>query len=199
MPGLAAVIVGLAFAGGALSGWVEHGPSTSAGPLPVLTTAPSTTSTMVAPDALTALKAQIVDDLGVDLTSQQLDPNLARRRALAASKTAVATRHALIEQAWAPDQVARIEALYDQLVLHTASNPTVPSVTDAVFVVTGWQSVAVNGPSAQVIVVGHFRLHEPGNVAARPYGGYVRAFDRTWTVAVTLSNGRWRMEGRSAA
>ena len=74
-----------------------------------------------------------------------------------------------------------------------------PSVTDAVFEVTQWQALTINGTSAQAVVVGHFRLHEPGNVAARPHGGYVSVFDRTWTVAVTTSNGRWRMEGRRAA
>jgi hypothetical protein len=188
----------VAFIGGALSGWVEHGPSGSAGPLPTTTVLRSTTSTTIAPDTLTAVKAQIVDDLGVDVTSQRLDPNLARRRALAESPTAVATRHSLIEEAWAPDQVARVEALYDRLVVRTAADPTVPSVTDAVFDVTQWGAVSVNGTSAQAVVVGHFRLHEPGNIAAHALGGYVTVFDRTWTVAVALSNGRWRMEGRSA-
>jgi hypothetical protein len=199
VPALAALIVAVSFIGGALSGWFEHGPSTSAGPLPAATVAPSTTSSTVAPGTVAGVQAQIVDDLGVDVTSQRLDPDLARRRALAATPAAVAMRHGLIEEAWAPDQVARVEALYDQLVVQTASDPTVPSVTDAVFDATRWQALTVNGTSAEAVVVGHFRLHEPGNLAARPLGGYVTVFDRTWTVTVTLSNGRWRMEGRSAA
>jgi hypothetical protein len=196
VPALAALIVALAFTGGALSGWFEHGPSTSAGPLPTTTVARSAPSTTIAPDTVAAVRADIVDDLGVDVTSQRLDPDLATRRALATTPRAVAARHALIEKAWAPDEVARVEALYDKLVVQTASNPTVPSVTDAVFEVTQWQPVTINGTSAQAVVVGHFRLHEPGNIAARALGGYVTVFDRTWTVAVTLSDGRWRMEGR---
>lgn len=199
VPGLALLVVGVAFGGGALSGWVEHGPSSSAGPLPAVTTSSSTTSSTVATDAVTELKAQIVDDLGTDLTSQRLDPDLTHRRAIAASPDAVASRHQLIAEAWAPDQVARIVALYDTSVLKNASNPTVPSVTDATFVPTTWQSVTIAGSSAQAVVVGHFRIHEPGNRAAATQGGYVTVFDRTWTVAVTFSDGRWRMEGRSAA
>ena len=97
------------------------------------------------------------------------------------------------------DQVARVEALYDAAVLHAAADPTVPSVTDAVFDVTRWQAFNVDGTSARAVVVGHFRLHEPGNLAARAVGGYVTVFDRTWTVAATFTDGRWRMEGRSAA
>jgi hypothetical protein len=198
VPALAALIVAVAFIGGALSGWFEHGPSTSAGPLPTSTVAPPATSTTVAPGTVAGVQAQIVDDLGVDVTSQRLDPDLTRRRTLAATPDAVARRHALIEEAWAPDQVARVEALYDQQVIETASDPTVPSVTDAVFDVTHWGPVTFKGTSAQAVVVGHFRLHEPGNLAARSVGGYVTVFDRTWTVAVTFSNGRWRMEGRRA-
>ena len=198
MPALAALIVAVAFIGGALSGWIEHGPSTSAGPLPTTTVVRSTTSTAVA-DTVTGVRTQIVDDLTADETSQRLDPDLTRRRALDESPAAVATRHALIAEAWAPDQVSRVEALYDRAVLQAAADPTVPSVTDAVFEVTQWQALTINGTSAQAVVVGHFRLHEPGNVAARPLGGYATVFDRTWTVAVTLSNGRWRLEGRSAA
>ena len=198
MPALAALIVAVAFIGGALSGWIEHGPSTSAGPLPTPTVVRSTTSTTVT-DTVTGVRTQIVDDLTADETSQRLDPDLTRRRALAETAAAVAARHALIADAWAPDQVPRVEALYDRAVLQAAADPTVPSVTDAVFEVTQWQALTINGTSAQAVVVGHFRLHEPGNVAARPLGGYATVFDRTWTVAVTLSNGRWRLEGRSAA
>jgi hypothetical protein len=199
VPALAALIVAMAFIGGALTGWVEHGPSTSAGPLPTTTVTPSTRSSTIGTDTDTAVKAQIVDDLGLDETAQRLDPDLARRRALAETPSAVATRHALIEKAWAPDQVARVEALYDAAVLHAAADPTVPSVTDAVFDVTRWQAFNVDGTSARAVVVGHFRLHEPGNLAARAVGGYVTVFDRTWTVAATFTDGRWRMEGRSAA
>ena len=199
VPALAALIVAVAFIGGSLSGWFEHGPSTSAGPLPTATVAPSTTSTTIAAHTVAAVEANIVDDLGVDVSSERLDPDLATRRALATTPAAVAVRHGLIEEAWASDEVAQVEALYDQQVVQTASNPTVPSVTDAMFEVTQWQGIALNGDSARAIVVGHFRLHEPGNLAARSRGGYVTVFDRTWTVAVTFSNGRWRMEGRSAA
>jgi hypothetical protein len=198
-PGVALVVVGVALGGGALSGWVEHGPSSSPATSPAVTTPSSTTSTTVTADAVSQLKAQIVDDLGVDLTSQRLDPSLTKRRALATSADAVAFRHGLIEQAWAPDQVARIEALYDRQVVENAANPTVPSVTDATFEPVTWQSVALTATAGRAVVVGHFRLHEPGNVGARPLGGYLTVFDRTWTVAVTFSNGRWRMEGRSAA
>jgi hypothetical protein len=200
VPGLALVVVGAALTGGAVTGWIESGPVISSG---TTVTAPpestSTSTTSVAGGTVGVLKQQIVEDLGIDLTSQGLDPNLRRRRELALSPAAVALRSSLIQQAWAPDQVARIEADYRQIVLAHASNPTVPSVTDATFIVTAWQSATVTGTTARAVVVGHFRLHEPGNVAARANGGYVDVFDRTWTVAVSESAGRWRMEGRAAS
>jgi len=203
VPGLAVAAVGLALLGGAVSGWIEQGPSTSAGvPVTASTVAPTSTTsstTVAADDPVGQLKQQIVDDLGADLTAQRLDPDLRHRRALALSPAAIAFRQASIAAAWAPDQVARIESDYTQLVLAHASNPTVPSVVDATFIVTRWESAAIDGTTARAVVVGHFRLHEPGNVAAQALGGYVQVFDRTWTVAATLSGGRWRMEGRTSA
>ncbi len=205
MPGIAAAAVLLALLGGAVSGWIEAGPSTSSGaPVTAVTPAPTritstTSTTTAASDAVGQLKQQIVDDLGLDLTAQRLDPDLRHRKAVALTAAAVAVRDADIIQAWAPDQVARIESDYTQLVLAHASNPTVPSVVDATFIVSSWESAAIDGTTARAIVVGHFRLHEPGNVAARALGGYVDVFDRTWTVAASLSAGRWRMEGRTSA
>jgi len=197
-PGIAVAVVVLALLGGALSGWLESGPVTSSGSAaPTTTVSPATTTTTVVLDATELFKAQIVDDLGMDLTSQRLDPDLRQRAALATTTAAVAFRHGLIAQAWAPDQVAIIEADYDRLVLQHATNPTVPSVTDATFVPTAWQTVAVTGTSGRAVVVGHFNLHEPGNYTARAQGGYVNVFDRTWTVAVSFSAGRWRLEGRT--
>jgi hypothetical protein len=201
VPVLALVVVGVALTGGAVSGWIEHGPVISSGT--AVTAAPespssSTSTSATVPGGVEGLvKQQIVEDLGLDLSSQGLDPDLRHRRQLAMAPAAVAQRRSLIQQAWAPDQVARIEADYDQIVVAHASNPTVPSVTDATFEVTAWQSVTISGTSARGVVVGHFRLHEPGNVAARANGGYVVVFDRTWTVAATLSAGRWKMEGRT--
>jgi len=201
---MAAAAVLLALLGGAVSGWIETGPSTSPGAPVTVTPTPTaiastTSTTTVAADAVGQLKQQIVDDLGLDLTAQRLDPDLRHRKALAVTAAAVAFRDADIAQAWAPDQVARIESDYTQLVLAHASNPTVPSVVDATFIVSSWESAAIDGTTARVVVVGHFRLHEPGNVAARALGGYVDVFDRTWTVAASLSGGRWRMEGRTSA
>jgi hypothetical protein len=201
VPGVALVVVGVALTGGAVSGWIEQGPVISSGT--AITAAPESSSTStsatvgVAPVDL--VKQQIVDDLGIDLSSQALDPDLRHRGQLAMAPAAVNLRRNLIQQAWAPDQVARIEADYDQAVVAHASNPTVPSVTDATFEVTAWQSVTITGASARAVVLGHFRLHEPGNVAARADGGYVVVFDRTWTVAATFSAGRWRMEGRTSS
>jgi hypothetical protein len=201
-PGIAVAVVAVALLGGAMSGWLESGPVTSSGALAAAPTTSTpvtrtTTSTTVALDATGTLKAQIVDDLGIDLTSQRLDPDLRQRAALAVTATAIAFRHGLITQAWAPDQVATIEADYDRLVLQHATNPTVPSVTDATFVPTQWQTVALTGTVGRAVVVGHFHLHEPGNYAAQGQGGYVDVFDRTWTVAVSFSTGRWRLEGRT--
>jgi hypothetical protein len=201
VPGVALVVVGVALTGGAVSGWIEQGPVISSGT--AITAAPESSSTSttatVGAGPVDLVKQQIVDDLGMDLSSQALDPDLRHRGQLAMAPAAVNLRRNLIQQAWAPDQVARIEADYDQAVVAHASNPTVPSVTDATFEVTAWQSVTITGASARAVVLGHFRLHEPGNVAARADGGYVVVFDRTWTVAATFSAGRWRMEGRTSS
>jgi hypothetical protein len=201
VPGVALVVVGVALTGGAVSGWIEQGPVISSGT--AVTAAPesssTSTSTTVGAGGVGLVKQQIVEDLGIDLSSQGLDPDLRHRRQLAMAPAAVARRRSLIQQAWAPDQVDRIEADYDQVVVAHASNPTVPSVTDATFEVTAWQSVTITETSARAVVIGHYRLHEPGNVAARANGGYVVVFDRTWTVAATLSAGRWKMEGRTSS
>jgi hypothetical protein len=200
VPRLAIAAVAVALLGGAVTGWIEQGPVTSTGTqITESTSSSASTSTTVPQGTVELLKQQIVDDLGLDLTAQRLDPDLRHRLALAMTPEAIAFRQGLIQQAWAPDQVARIESDYAQIVVVHASNPTVPSVTDATFIPTSWRSVAVDGTSARAVVVGHFRLHEPGNIAARALGGYVSVFDRAWTVAVILSDARWRMEGRTGA
>jgi hypothetical protein len=203
VPGVALVLVGVALSGGAVSGWIESGPiissSTAVTAAPESSSTSTSASTTVGGGVVGRVKQQIVEDLGIDLSSQGLDPDLRHRRQLAMAPAAVARRRSLIQQAWAPDQVARIEADYDLIVVAHASNPTVPSVTDATFEVTAWQSVMITGTTARALVVGHFRLHEPGNVGARANGGYVVVFDRTWTVAATLSAGRWKMEGRTSS
>ena len=131
----------------------------------------------------------------LDVQAQRLDPDRARRAALAAAPAAVAARHEDIATAWAPDKVPAIEAAYDSLVHANALSPA-PSVTESEFVVTTWGRVAIDGTTATVMLTGHYRLTEPTNRALP--NGVVDQPDQAWTITVRLVDDRWRLEDRTA-
>ena len=195
-------VVGLALLGGVVSGKLEHTPAARV-TSPVATEAAtiastSTTSTTSAHEGvLKRVKADLVEDMTLDVASQRLDADLRRRLALAETPDAIARRHADIALAWAPDKVASTQARYDQSVRAAATNPASPSVTDASFVVTQWVDVTTTGAAAHASCRGHYRLVEPGNPKAT--AGAVETPDRSWTVSLTESGGRWRLEERTAA
>jgi hypothetical protein len=133
----------------------------------------------------------VVTDMGLDLSSQALDPNHATRATIARSPAAVGRRHAAIAMAWAPDKVAAIEANYDALVAANAANPVEPSFSSATFLVTSWGPVNLAGMTATLTVAGHYQLSEPHGTVARP--------DAHWALTVHLVAGRWLMETRTAS
>jgi hypothetical protein len=198
----AAIAVGVlvvAFAGGAVSGKLEHTPSyrgngslppvgtTVAGPAPSAASSPP-------PNAATKAKIQadLVSDMTLDIQAQRLDANRARRAAIAASPAAVAARHTAIAMAWVPAKVPILEAQYDQLVVTNAKNSSAPSVISDQFVVTAWSAITINGDQATAVLLGHYQLTEaPATVVTQP--------DSIWTVTLVQSDGRWRMQDRGVS
>lgn len=202
--GAAGAVLTLAFAGGAISGRLEHRPSPHAPPAapgPAATTSTPSTSASTTIPTTTPLqsaevlraKRELVEDMTYDLQSRHLDPDLARRAALAAAPAAVSRRHLLIALAWSPDRVPAIDAAYDRAVRVKAAERA-PSVTDGAFVATAWGGLTVDGTTAQASLTGHYRLIEPANRAA---GGTVEQPDQGWKISLRLTQGRWRMEDRA--
>ncbi|GAC1596634.1 MAG: hypothetical protein NVS3B21_20610 [Acidimicrobiales bacterium] len=195
----------LAFAGGALSGKLEHQPTarvvaapppTTTSVVPTTTSGPTTSLTSQQASIVQTVKLSVIEDMSLDVQAQRLDPDVRRRLALAESPTAVARRHAEIARAWAPDRVASTIARYDGVVRANASDPNAPSVTDGAFVVTKWADVTISGTMARAMCRGHFRLIEPTNPAST--GGAIEQPDRDWTITLSQSGGRWRLEDRAA-
>jgi hypothetical protein len=183
--GVAIGVLAVAFAGGALSGKLEHTPTyhgTGSLPPVVPTTAPG-------PD-LTVIKAQLIEDMTLDVQSQRLDPDRAHRAAIAASPAAVTARHVAISLAWAPDKAPTIQAKYDKVVIANARSRTSPSVIGDAFVVTSWATITINGSTAVATLHGHFHLVEPT--------AEVDQTDQLWTIHLRLVNARWQLEDRSA-
>jgi len=146
--------------------------------------------------ALEMVRRDLVEDMTLDVTSQRLDPDMRRRLALAETPAAIARRHYDIALAWAPDKVASTQARYDQSVRAAAANAASPSVTDASFIITQWVDVTTTGVAAHASCRAHYRLFEPANPKATD--GAVETPDRSWTVSLTQSGGRWRLEERTA-
>lgn len=195
---VAILIIFLALAGGIISGKLEHTATTHFAALPV-TTAPSTstsTSTSTTPPTTAApspevltVRAALINDMTLDVLSQRLDADPTRRAALAQTPAAVARRHADVALAWAPDKVADTEARYDASVRAASTNPAIPSITDAAFVVTRWDDVTVSGSVAHASCRGHYRLTESGGPVEQP--------DRDWHMTLSRAGGQWRLEDRS--
>ena len=195
----------LAFAGGAMSGKLEHRPTvrvassptvTSTSVAPTTTAGPTTSLTGQQASTVQTVKLSVIEDMSLDVQAQRLDPDVHRRLALAESPTAVARRHAEIARAWAPDRVASTVARYDAVVRANASDPNAPSVTDGAFVVTKWGDVTITAMTARAMCRGHFRLIEPTNPAST--AGAIEQPDRDWVITLSQSGGRWRLEDRTA-
>lgn len=195
-------MIGLALLGGVVSGKLEHTPAVrvaSRGGSGSATIAPTSTTSTTSLQAAEAekVKVDLVEDMTLDVTSQRMDTDMRRRLALAETPAAIARRHADIALAWAPDKVASTQARYDQSVRTAATNPASPSVTDASFVVTQWVDVTTTGGVAHASCRGHYHLVEPANPKAT--GGAIETPERTWTLSLAQSGGRWRLEDRTAA
>lgn len=187
--GVAVGVLLLAFLGGVLMGKTEHQTAFhGTGSLPPVV---STTTTTLPDAAIAAIKGELVEDMALDVESQRLDPDPAKRVALAQSAAAVAARHQAIATAWAPSQASAIEAQYDRLVVANARNRRAPSVLHAAFVVISWGDIAVDGDVATVTLRGHYQLTEPATT--------VNQIDQTWSIVLHLDDGRWRLQARSAA
>ncbi|MHB8463386.1 MAG: hypothetical protein ACYDH6_14875 [Acidimicrobiales bacterium] len=186
--GIALGVLAVALAGGVLSGKLEHRTSYhGTGSLPPV--ASSTTTSTVAP-AVVAIKADLVEDMSLDVESQRLEADPNRRAALAQRPAAVTARHTAIATAWAPDKAAAVQTLYDRLVAANARNPRAPSVLHAAFVATSWTDVIVEGDLATAVLEGHYQLTETTSVVSQP--------DQQWTIHLRMTNGRWQLEDRSA-
>jgi hypothetical protein len=195
--GIAVGIVAVAFGGGVLSGKLQHVPTyhgTGSLPPVMTTTAPPPPTTIAPADssAVAKVHTDVIADMTLDVASQRLDPSRARRAALAETSAAVATRHADIAAAWAPDKVPIIEREYDQLVELNARNQNSPSVTADQFIVTTWSAVTIDGNKATAVMLGHYQLTEPGVPT-------VEQPDAVFQIALTLSAGHWRMEERTTS
>ena len=189
-------IVVIGFAGGALSGKLEHTPGVAPGPAAPTLPLPTTTSptpTTTTSGAAGQVRTDVLSDMSLDMSSLRLDPNPTTRAAIAATAPAVAERHADIALAWAPDRVAAAEAANDARVAATASNPAISSFTAATFVVTSWGRVTIDGTAAAVTCVGHYVLSEPEKPP-----GVVTAPDQRWSITLRLVAGRWRLETRAS-
>ena len=181
----------LALAGGLISGKLEHRSTPHfVPPPPTTTTAPPTTTAPAQTAAVQAVKLALVNAMNLDIAAQRLDPDPARRLAVAESAADVARRHTDITMAWAPDKVAGIIARYDALVRANASDRTQPALTDGAFVVARWDDVTVTGSTARATCHGHYRLVRTTGAVEQP--------DQAWSVDLALSGGRWRMEIRAA-
>lgn len=180
----------IALAGGLISGKLEHRSTPHFVPVRTTTTAAPTTTTPVETAAARAVKLALVNAMNLDLLAQRLDPDPARRLAVAESPTDVTRRHTDITLAWAPDKVAGIIARYDALVRANATDRTQPALTDGAFVVATWDDVTVTGSTARATCHGHFRLVRTTGPVEQP--------DQAWLVDLALSGGRWRMENRTA-
>jgi hypothetical protein len=155
-----------------------------------------TTTTSIAASPVSQIRADITDDMTLDVLSQRLDADMARRAAIAASAAAVAARHNDIAIAWVPELVPKIDAAYDKLVHTNALNPASPSVTDSEFIVTSWSTLTLTGSEATAKLTGHYRLTEPAN--RHLPNGVVNQPDDQWTISVRDVGGRWKLEGRAA-
>lgn len=180
--GLGLIIIG--FIGGAASGKLTHLPS-------------HRPAVAAASNPIVGLEMDVVRDMTLDLQARQVDVDLATRAAIAASPQAQLDRHLAIDRAWAPDRAVTVQAGYDNDVVSMASDPTMPSITGGGFIVTSWTSNTISGTSADVVMVGHYLLDEPGNAAAA--GGVVVQPDMSWHLTLTFITGHWYMETRQAS
>lgn len=183
-------ILVIALAGGLISGKLEHRSTPHFVPPPPTTTAAPTTTSPAQTPAIQAVKLALVNAMNLDLLAQRLDPDPARRLAVAESPADVVRRHTDITVAWAPDKVAGIIARYDALVRANAADRTQPALTGGAFVVAHWDDVTVTGSTARAACHGHYRLVRTTGAVEQP--------DQAWLVDLTLSGGRWRMENRTA-